>query len=1639
MTDLSETRREFLTITAGSVLGAGLAANPVDAVQSGADSLTVYVGALDGTLYAVDAASGEQTWSFSEPAGPVDSSPTVVDGTVYVGSDDGTLYAVDAASGEQTWTFGGPSDAVDSSPTIVDGTVYVGSDDGTLYAVDAESGDQEWMFTEPPEEVNSSPTVKDGTVYVGGVDTLYAVDASSGQLEWGFYEPADVVVSSPTIVDNTVYIGSNDATLYAVAADSGDQRWAFDKPTDAVASAPTVVDGTVYVGSEDDSLYAVDAASGDQEWAYTTPAGSVFSSPAVANGIVYVGSLDNSLYAVDAEYGTQEWAFTRPGGVVASSPTVVEETVYVASYDQSLYAVDAESGSQEWEFTGASDRIFASPTVVKNPEDGDSIGSRVLHGTLGHHDDLKSGTKLTLTPSFDVSIADANTPPSGEELTVTVDIENSSDVPDTQTVTLSISGLGEDQVDVSLDGGESTTETLSVGTTDGDADDYTATVESETDSVSQEVTVLASAIFSVSIVDVTEPSPGADIEVTVDVQNTGGASDTQTVTVTVTDIGSVQRELSLDGNESTTETFSIGTSEDEYGEHQVVVESEDDTVEGVALAAPLFTVDVTDVVEPVAGESVEVTVEVANIGNRSESQTLSLSIPELGDDQRELSLVGKDSTTETFSIGTSEDDVGEYTVTVESEDDTATADVRVLAPARFEVDVVEVSEPVAGDPLEVAVNVENTGGVTATQTVSLSVPDLEESQRDISLDGGESTTETFSVETGEADAGEYTATVESENDSASQDLRVLAPATFVVEVVEVTESTAGESLELTVAVENTGSTEGTQTVTLSVSDLGERQRDITLGGGESTTETFSVETGEADAGEYTATVASASDEQSVSITVPEPADAETPTTTPTPGSSSSESDDGFDPTSIVTREVGLGLGAVGTATVVGGIVYQYLRDSGGPPITTELGNTAWTQRGRTHQRTAADATVPAPEREPEIAWSTETPVREIAVGGGVVINVTDRQLIGRTLKNGAEQWIVEFVGQDGIEPDGGRTHGQGPATVTAPAIADRTVVLAVDGVLRAFDLGQGHQLWQQMLPSQPSAPPLIVENTCYVATAETVHALDVGDGFQQWECNLAGTATLAATTNRLFAAGQDVVCLDPADGSERWRTDHDCGRGSELACDGGDVVVSGTEGISCFDAATGTNNWTADVQSDIPGVALTADRVYLTTRGGVTALSRDAGSQVWVQPLDATTQPTCIGGAVYVGTPLGLVALNAREGTQYWAQELMGQTRKRPIVVGNGILVQTSAGSTAIAGEMVEAPGEAPSQERSTIQPQQTQQGVPGQAPPQSQPGPEQRTPGQTSRQPQPGPGEGSPGQTPPPTGPGGGEGSPGQTPPPTGPGEGPPGESPQPSQPTSRASLDTVESLSDLTQLSEDGPLVTYEATHEDVDDRVRVVALAEDIVSTDAVEDAFRQTAQGWRNGSSHPGVCSIHEWGLDPRPWIAIGSVDGTRLTECMTTLSDDEVVNVIADVADAVRNVALYNVHHLNLRPESIWVVDDGEGVTAVVEDWGLTRAVREALGDQHVTPYTAPEQLDGGPVDERTDVYGLAGVTYHALTGELPVLSDVDAIQAGDIDPPSEVSGVPTQLDETLMRGLATDPAQRHASPLDFSRALSTAW
>jgi len=293
----------------------------------------VVAGSGNGSVYALDAATGAELWDF-QTGGAAYSSPAIANGVVYINSVgyENNLFALDAKTGRQLWVYAVPVNYVTySSPAVVNGVVYVGLGDTNVYALDAKTGTKIWSYT-TGGPVSSSPAVANGMVYFCS-DQMYALNASTGSLVWSYAFGGSN--ASPAIANGVVYVASGDGVVYALDAKTGSKVWSY-AIGGYVDSSAAVTNEAVYVGSGDTYVYALDIRSGTPFWAYKT-GGSVESSPAVANGVVYVTSDDFFLYALHARTGALLWS--QSAGYYGNPPTVASGVVYAGStYDSRINA-----------------------------------------------------------------------------------------------------------------------------------------------------------------------------------------------------------------------------------------------------------------------------------------------------------------------------------------------------------------------------------------------------------------------------------------------------------------------------------------------------------------------------------------------------------------------------------------------------------------------------------------------------------------------------------------------------------------------------------------------------------------------------------------------------------------------------------------------------------------------------------------------------------------------------------------------------------------------------------------------------------------------------------------------------------------------------------------------------------------------------------------------------------------------------------------------------------------------------------------------------------------------------------------------------------------------------------------------------
>lgn len=196
----------------------------------------------------------------------------------------------------------------------------------------------------------------------------------------------------------------------------------------------------------------------------------------------------------------------------------------------------------------------------------------------------------------------------------------------------------------------------------------------------------------------------------------------------------------------------------------------------------------------------------------------------------------------------------------------------------------------------------------------------------------------------------------------------------------------------------------------------------------------------------------------------------------------------------------------------------------------------------------------------------------------------------------------------------------------------------------------------------------------------------------------------------------------------------------------------------------------------------------------------------------------------------------------------------------------------------------------------------------------------------------------------------------------------------------------------------------------------------------------------GLSHPVVVGIYDVdATGESPALVMELVDGESLSARIDrdgTLSAREAAAVTADLAEALYHAHQRGVIHRDVKPGNVLLAADGR--TRLV-DFGIAHSLSIAAERLTVTGTVigtlhamAPEQLAGGPITPRTDLYGLGVVLHEALTGHSPyaATSPVALAEAQRSGPPN-MGSIDPGLAAVIAACLAHDPADRplHAGAL----------
>ncbi len=219
-------------------------------------------------------------------------------------------------------------------------------------------------------------------------------------------------------------------------------------------------------------------------------------------------------------------------------------------------------------------------------------------------------------------------------------------------------------------------------------------------------------------------------------------------------------------------------------------------------------------------------------------------------------------------------------------------------------------------------------------------------------------------------------------------------------------------------------------------------------------------------------------------------------------------------------------------------------------------------------------------------------------------------------------------------------------------------------------------------------------------------------------------------------------------------------------------------------------------------------------------------------------------------------------------------------------------------------------------------------------------------------------------------------------------------------------------------------------------------------AVKRFLREAGYGSR--VRHPGVVRTYDFGeADGLNYLALEWAEGQSLAQFLHhngPLAPDFAADVVGQLADGLAAAHAAGIVHRDLKPENIMY--DPTTRRARLLDFGIARDA-ELPPEERLTrtgffvgtlQYVAPEALSGELVDGRADIYSLATIAYHLLTGRYPFEGRTprelfQQLLTQPAVPLNQAVPVAAPLAAAVMRGLARNPADRQQTVAQFAQEV----
>ena len=248
-----------------------------------------------------------------------------------------------------------------------------------------------------------------------------------------------------------------------------------------------------------------------------------------------------------------------------------------------------------------------------------------------------------------------------------------------------------------------------------------------------------------------------------------------------------------------------------------------------------------------------------------------------------------------------------------------------------------------------------------------------------------------------------------------------------------------------------------------------------------------------------------------------------------------------------------------------------------------------------------------------------------------------------------------------------------------------------------------------------------------------------------------------------------------------------------------------------------------------------------------------------------------------------------------------------------------------------------------------------------------------------------------------------------------------------------TISHYKILEKLGEGGMGVVYKAQDTKLNRTVAVKMLPDRVNRDESSKARFLQEAQA-AAGLNHPNICTVHGVeDVDGSLFMVMEYVEGGTLREKLPFAKSDDAITIAAQIGEALQEAHAKGIVHRDIKSDNIMLTSRGQ---AKVMDFGLAKLkgslkLTRTSSTVGTLGYMAPEQIQGGEADHRSDIFSFGVLLFEMLTGKVPFRGEHEAAMVYSIvnEEPQDITALVPEISpivtNLIQRCLEKDPNDRY--------------